>query len=158
MKKFSDNEYRDRLYDTLQVGLKLTKMPNDSNNFVSKEFFGYKHVYNATSYFDSSCEDYINADNMFIQFYVSTESQNMYKFKVDIYADSFSIMPGDVRYQDSSDEFYIYAPTLEQFRPFTEESFFQMKLLYDTQDLTDDELLTILEISESIRNKNGKKN
>lgn len=155
MKKFSDNEYRDRLYDTLQVGLKLTKMPNDSNNFASNDFFSYKHVYNATSYLDSSGTDYCNCDNMFMQFYVSEAGRNSYKFKVDIYADSFSIMPGDVRYQDSSDEFYIYAPALEQFRPFTEESLFQMKLLYDTQDLTDDELLTILEISENIRNKNG---
>lgn len=154
MKKFSDIKHRNTLHNLLLVGLDLTNYSNKSSNIITKETPYHNEIYSITSYNDSVIEDFIDSNNLFLLLHINIKTNSTCQYKVDIYADSFSIMPGDIRYLDEPSEFFIHVPSLEQFLPFTEESLFQMNVLYDLQDLTKDEITVILEISNRIRNKN----
>ncbi|EON7637056.1 hypothetical protein ABV23_RS00995 [Escherichia coli] len=73
------------------------------------------------------------------------------KFVLDIYSHGFSIRPYNSHYNDDPKNFFVHVENVDQFTDLSDESYFQMQVAYDLQDLTRDELGAILYVCSKLK-------
>lgn len=73
------------------------------------------------------------------------------RFVIDIYSHRFSIRPYNSHYNDDPQNFFVHVENVDQFTDLSDESYFQMQVAYDLQDLTRQEINAILYVCSKLK-------
>lgn len=130
-------KYRQHLLDIMK---KCTAIVS-TNYLTIESAHGYE--LEITSYDTLSKIDFCACSNVYCV--VTDYCKSYYDFYLDLYKDKFALCQFD-----GIDGWYIEVDDFIPFYPLTEESFFQMQLVFDLKDLTFDECRAIMHLCVQI--------
>ncbi len=131
-------EHREHLLDIIKYS---TEIVSTSEVVIENDIYSLEVL----AYDTLSRTDFPSCSNVYCS--VQTPSGNTYIFYLDLYKEKFEIGPhGGSDYGD----WYINVDNFMPFYPLTEESFFQMQLIFDLKDLTFEECRDIMNLCVQI--------